>query len=166
MELDKDINKEDDEIICFCFGVRLGSIREAVRDNNLKGIQQIIRYTRAGGGCRGCQGDILKIIEQTRRDYNLDEIERRKWQSSGTPAGVPVIKQIRLVNEVLKGTVNPHFERFGISFDLDDIKDQCVCLRLQGPSPTDPETLAAWLKRAEAEIQAVLGEISVRLTTS
>lgn len=150
-------NNSKDEIVCYCFGVRYAHVETAVRQNNFKGIEQIVRYTRAGGGCRGCQQRLREIIDQTRQVYGLDEAEEAKWgPHADDPPDVPVIKKIRLVNQVLDELINPHFERMGVSFELDNIKGREIHLLLQGERPAE-ETEQAWIERIKKEINAVVG---------
>lgn len=45
------IVQEAGEIVCKCFGVTDNTVRRAIRENGLKTLEDIIDYTKAGGGC-------------------------------------------------------------------------------------------------------------------
>lgn len=42
---------EEGKLICKCFGVDEGHIRRAVQNNGLTTLEEVINYTKAGGGC-------------------------------------------------------------------------------------------------------------------
>jgi NifU-like protein len=50
------LEEEHDEgkLICKCFGVDEGHIRRAVQNNGLTTLEEVINYTKAGGGCTAC----------------------------------------------------------------------------------------------------------------
>jgi NAD(P)H-nitrite reductase large subunit len=45
-------------LICKCFGVDEGHIRRAVVNNGLTTLEEVINYTKAGGGCTACHEKI------------------------------------------------------------------------------------------------------------
>ena len=142
-----------DQIVCFCFGVTLGAIREAVRTNHFKGIEQITRYCSAGGGCRGCQADIRRIIDQTREEFDLDRLEREKWTGKKNQNSMPVIKKLRLVEQCLEHEVKAI---------LDDSVEAARLIHIDGDNleiklisrQQDDDFYGHWLKK----IQVILRE--------
>src|SRR4030043_286844 len=62
------ITKEDFEIVCNCFGVTDREIVKAIRENDLKTVEQITYYTKAGGGCAKCHPKIEAIMERVRKE--------------------------------------------------------------------------------------------------
>jgi NifU-like protein len=54
------LEEEHDEgkLICKCFGVDEGHIRRAVVNNGLTTLEEVINYTKAGGGCTACHEKI------------------------------------------------------------------------------------------------------------
>jgi len=49
---------EEGKLICKCFGVDEGHIRRAVLTNGLTTLEEVINYTKAGGGCTSCHEKI------------------------------------------------------------------------------------------------------------
>lgn len=49
---------EEGALICKCFGVDEGHIRRAVQTNGLTTLEEVINYTKAGGGCTSCHEKI------------------------------------------------------------------------------------------------------------
>ena len=55
---------EEGALICKCFAVDEGQIRRAVRNNGLSTLQEVINYTKAGGGCTACHEKIELTLAQ------------------------------------------------------------------------------------------------------
>lgn len=51
------------ETICYCIGVSRGQILAAMRDKGAKSLAEVVRETRAMGGCMTCRFDIESVIE-------------------------------------------------------------------------------------------------------
>ena len=64
--------KEDFEIVCKCFGVTDREITKAIRENDLKTVEQVTYYTKAGGGCGQCHPKIEALIEKVRRGMETE----------------------------------------------------------------------------------------------
>ena len=65
-ELDVPIIVEEtgeNRIVCQCFSVTEGKIREVIQKNHLTTVEQVTHYTKAGGGCGGCKDDIQAILD-------------------------------------------------------------------------------------------------------
>ena len=45
---------EDEIIVCECARVSLGTLREVIKLNDLKTIEQVTDYTKASGFCKSC----------------------------------------------------------------------------------------------------------------
>jgi NifU-like protein len=57
---------EESRIVCKCFGVSEEQIRRAIRKNNLTTVGEVTNFTKAGGGCGNCLGDIaLMLADET-----------------------------------------------------------------------------------------------------
>jgi NifU-like protein len=141
-----------DQTICYCFGITYGVIREAVRENHFKGIEQVTRYCRAGGGCRGCMGDIRRIIDATRHEFGLDRIEREKSEARTSRSSMPVIKRIRLIEGCLKGEVRAMLEGVVADVKLVHIEGDEVEVKLEAQG--EEVVYEEWL----GKIQGVLRE--------
>lgn len=63
----------DDETICYCIGVSRGQILTAMRNGGAKSLSEVVRATKAMGGCMTCRFDIELAIEQElARQSNAD----------------------------------------------------------------------------------------------
>lgn len=53
----------DDETICGCNGVNLGTIVEAITKNGLTSVAEVTKMTKAGNSCGKCKGQIADILQ-------------------------------------------------------------------------------------------------------
>ncbi|MBR8462298.1 iron-sulfur cluster assembly scaffold protein [Campylobacter sp. faydin G-140] len=63
---------EDEIIVCECARVSLGTIKEVIRLNDLKSVEEITQYTKAGAFCKSC----VKPGGHEKREYYLVDILR------------------------------------------------------------------------------------------
>jgi NifU-like protein len=63
---------EDEIIVCECARVSLGTIKEVIRLNDLKSVEEITNYTKAGAFCKSC----IKPGGHEEREYHLEDILR------------------------------------------------------------------------------------------
>ena len=54
---------DSDTIVCFCYSITRGEIREAIR-NGAKTIEEIRAQTLANTGCGGCEWEVQELLEQ------------------------------------------------------------------------------------------------------
>ena len=58
-----DRNLEDKQL-CSCYGVSENEIRRVITENSLTSVQEVINFTKAGGGCGGCKAKIQAILKE------------------------------------------------------------------------------------------------------
>lgn len=61
---------EEGALICKCFAVDEGQIRRAVLANGLTTLQDVINYTKAGGGCTACHEKIELALAAILREVH------------------------------------------------------------------------------------------------
>ena len=54
--------KLEGKVICNCFGVTEEEIERVIIENHLTTVEEVTNYSKAGGGCGGCQEEIEEII--------------------------------------------------------------------------------------------------------
>jgi len=112
------------EIVCECFGVTDQQILEAVRENDLKTVEDVTYYTKAGGGCAKCHEKIAELIAQAR------------GETPAPPAPAPKkltnIQRIRLIEDVLEKEIRPRLQLDGGDIELADIEGMVVSVTLRG----------------------------------
>ncbi|HPN29419.1 MAG TPA: iron-sulfur cluster assembly scaffold protein [bacterium] len=105
-------------IICHCFKVSNFKIEKAIKDHNLKTVEDVINHTKAGGACGKCKPDILEIINKIyktqgeRKMTNLEKIEK--------------------VKSVINDEIRPGLQNDGGDIELVDFADNVVSVKLKG----------------------------------
>ncbi|PIV20838.1 MAG: Fe-S cluster assembly protein NifU [Deltaproteobacteria bacterium CG03_land_8_20_14_0_80_45_14] len=121
------VAKEDFEIVCKCFGVTDKEIERAVRENDLKTVEQVTYYTKAGGGCGECHPKIEAIIEKVRKEMGREappiKPEKKKLTN---------IQKIKLIEETLGREIIPALKADGGDLDLIDVEGNKVFVALRG----------------------------------
>jgi len=125
-----DLNSEDSEhdegaIVCKCFGVTDTKIERVVRENNLKTIEDVTHYTKAGGACGACKMAIEDIITKV-----LNEKEHlEKVTKEGT---LTTIEKIKRIEEAIETVINPALKLDGGSCKLVDLNGNNVIIAFKG----------------------------------
>lgn len=135
--LGKDESEFEDEIIvCECARVSLATIREVIRLNDLKTVEEITQYTKAGAFCKSC----IKPGGHEKRDYYLVDIlqdvraemeaERLKENAQKIASGenipfnqMTVIQKIKTINATIDEYIRPMLMMDGGDMEILDIKD-------------------------------------------
>ena len=89
---------EEEEIVCQCARVSLRTIRDVIRINDLKTVEEITRYTKAGAFCKSCIRPgghesrthyLVDILRDVRAEMERETARRRRrrrpspsWASS------------------------------------------------------------------------------------
>jgi NifU-like protein len=123
----QEVEKEDFEVICNCFGVTDREIIKAIRENNLKTVEQVTYYTKAGGGCGQCHPKIEAIIEKVRKEMEKEAPPVRPEKKKLTN-----IQKIKLIEETLGREIVPALKADGGDLDLIDIEGNKVYVALRG----------------------------------
>lgn len=110
-----------ERIVCKCFGVTEAVILKAIKVNGLKTVEQVTDFTKAGGGCGQCKGEIEKIL----KDYWANA-ENKKF------ADMTIVEKIKVIEKVLEEKVNPLLKKDGGWIELVDVQGFAVKLRFLG----------------------------------
>jgi len=63
---------EKDKLVCKCFSVTEKQIINAIKENNLKTLEDVTNYTKAGGACGHCKENIKEILNKyPKTDYAI-----------------------------------------------------------------------------------------------
>ncbi len=121
---------EDEIIVCECARVSLGTIKEVIKLNDLKSVEEITNYTKAGGFCKSC----IKPGGHEDREYYLEDIlkdtraemeqEKMQNQAEGTLdfTSMTVVGQLKAVEEVIDAEIRPMLMMDGGNLEIIDIQ--------------------------------------------
>lgn len=119
---DKVQNNSEEKMICTCFQVTDKVILDAIKTNNLKTVEDVTNYTKAGGACGRCKDEIQNII-----DNYYSGVSTQKISPSMTPT-----QWILKVNSVIESQISPELVKDGGDIELVDIKDKDIYVKLKG----------------------------------
>ncbi len=67
----KTVEKEvTSRVVCACFNITEDDVVNAVKQNGLTTVEQVTNYTKAGGGCGTCIGDIEEIVNRVNKEID------------------------------------------------------------------------------------------------
>lgn len=115
------------EIVCECFGVADREIERVVRENQLKTIEDVTDYIKAGGGCGKCHDRIQEIIDQVLGGKRLELIK---------PKVLTNLQKIRLIEESIEREINPTLKKDAGHLELVDVDGPRVIVRMKGTCST------------------------------
>ncbi len=111
------------KIVCECFGVTEPEIERVVRENNLKTIEEVTDYTKAGGGCGGCHEAIQEIIDRVRAEIKPAAAPKPKLTN---------IQKIKMIEETLEREIRPALRQDGGDIELIDVVGNKVLVATRG----------------------------------
>jgi len=134
---------EDEEIVCECARVSLSTIKEVIRLNDLKTVEEITSYTKAGAFCKSC---IKPGGHETRKYYLVDilaetraEMEKEKLNRPSSEVDFPdltLIQKHKAVEDAIEKYILPILNADGGSVEVVDMKEEegitAVYIRYRG----------------------------------
>lgn len=54
----------EDLTLCTCYGVSENEVRRTIAENGLVSVEEVVNYTKAGGGCGRCRPKIQAILDE------------------------------------------------------------------------------------------------------
>ncbi len=110
------------KVICECFGVTEQEIERVVRDHDLKTVEEVTNYTKAGGGCGGCVDAIQGIIDRVRAG------------AKGARGRAPLtnLQKIRLIEDTIQREIRPALQQDGGDLELIDVVGDRVLVATRG----------------------------------
>jgi NifU-like protein len=110
-------------VICKCFGVTEVEMTRAIKENDLRSVEQITNYTKAGGGCGKCLPDIETL---------LNAIMAREASPEAPPRRMTIVEKLKLIQETLDREVRPVLQKDGGDLELIDVAGNTVVVSFRG----------------------------------
>jgi len=107
---------KEEKMVCNCFSITDKFLRDEIKQNNLKTLEDVMNYTKAGGACGRCRGEIQKILNEV----------------NGTPQKLTHTQLVLKVNNVIENHIAPELQKDGGDIELIDIEDLKVKVKLKG----------------------------------
>lgn len=120
--------QQAEKIVCHCFNVSGEAIIKAIRANHLKTVEEVTFYTKAGGACGQCKGEIQKILDKV----NSCAVPAPEPAKDKKFADLTIVEKIKRIEKVLEEDVRPQLNADGGSVELVDVNGSAVKVRLLG----------------------------------
>lgn len=123
---------EEGALVCKCFAIDEVLIEETVRANNLRTVEEVTNYTKAGGGCSACHEgieEILTIVIAERGesfDHNAVAGEIKKPQS-----GLTNLQRMKRIEELLE-EIRPNLQRDHGDVELVEVDGRDIFVKMTG----------------------------------
>jgi len=114
------------ELVCECFGVTDLEIRRAILESNLRSVEEVTNFTKAGGGCGNCHERIEDLIREVRKDI------REETAAKKGPKRLTNIQKIKMIEDVLEREIRPALRKDGGDIELIDVDGDFVLVSLRG----------------------------------
>lgn len=112
--------KDDEDIVCNCFHISKNFLINEIKNNELKTLDDVINYTKAGGACGRCQGKIKEILNSVNNTAEKKAETLTKTQK--------IIK----INNIIEKYLSPELRKDGGDIELIDVEDNKIKVKLSG----------------------------------
>ncbi|XTZ36579.1 Fe-S cluster assembly protein NifU [Salmonella enterica] len=116
-----DDDHEEGALICKCFAVDEGQIRRAVVNNGLTTLEEVINYTKAGGGCTACHEKIELALADILAQHPLPPPVAAMSKDPHWQEVIDAISELR-----------PHIQADGGDMSLVNVANHKVTVSLSG----------------------------------
>lgn len=130
---------EDEIIVCECARVSLGTIKEVIKLNDLKTVEEITQYTKAGAFCKSCikpgghesrEYYLVDILAETRAEMERDKLKEQASNQAEIKSGevgdffkLNTIGQFKALEQVLDKEIRPMLAMDGGNIEVIEIKN-------------------------------------------
>ena len=114
------------EVVCECFGVTDLEVIRAINESDLRSVEEITNFTKAGGGCGKCEDKLRDILQAT-----INQIPVVPVQAEG-PKRLTTLQKIKKIEAVLEREIKPALKKDGGDIELVDVDGDFVMVSLRG----------------------------------
>ncbi|HSJ80451.1 MAG TPA: Fe-S cluster assembly protein NifU [Thiobacillus sp.] len=150
---------EEGALICKCFAIDAVLIEDTVRANNLSTMEDVINYTKAGGGCASCHEGIEEILAKVlaERGETFKAVPVKLDKEAPKPGKLTNLERIRRIEAVLE-SVRPQLQRDHGDIELVDVDGKTVYVSMTGAC-AGCQMEALTLQGIQAKLMEALGEL-------
>lgn len=126
---------EEGALVCKCFAVDSVLIEETIRNNKLTTVEEVVNYTKAGGGCSACHEGVEEILTRV-----MAESGQTFTPAAPTPVAVAIptppvkltaVQRIRKIEAALD-SIRPNLQRDHGDVELIDVDGKNVYVKMTG----------------------------------
>ncbi len=124
---------EEEIIVCECARVSLSTLKEVIKLNDLKTLEQVTDYTKAGGFCKSCvkpgghearEYYLVDILADVRRE--MDEAKMKAAAEAGLGGDfekMTLVQKIKAIDAVVDENIRQFLIMDGGNMEVIDVKD-------------------------------------------
>jgi len=126
---------DEGELVCKCFGIERPMIENTIRANGLTSIEEVINYTKAGGGCSTCHEKIEEILVDVMGELDFKPaskvvIEAPKPAVTGKKK-LTNLQRIRVIEETIEA-LRPALKADHGDIELVEVDGNTIYVNLMG----------------------------------
>lgn len=139
----------EEKIVCKCFSVTDKKIVRAIKENNLKTVEDVTNYTKAGGGCGKCKPEIEKLL----KEFWEKEATKRIYSKEAPKRKLTNLQRISLIQETIEREIRPQLKVDGGDLELVDIDQNKVYIKFLGTCLGCPSTAVTLKALVESKLK-------------
>ncbi len=144
-----EVHEHDGEVVCECFGVTDNQIRRAIHENDIKTVEDVTNFTKAGGGCERCIPDIEAIL-----DKELGA--KAKEAKPAATKGLTNLQRIALIQKVIDEELRPSLQADGGDLEPIDVAGKQVIVSLRGACANCPSSQITLKEGVQGRLREVV----------
>lgn len=126
---------EEEIIVCECARVSLSTLREVIKLNKLKTLEEVTQYTKAGGFCKSCLREgghekrehyLVDILASMESELQIEDLKNKANQSAKSGLAfkdMTIAQKVKAVDKVIDEHIRPMLMMDGGDMEILDIKD-------------------------------------------
>jgi NifU-like protein len=125
---------EEGGMVCKCFAVDSKLVENTIRANGLTTVEEVVNYTKAGGGCSACHEGVEEILARVLKADGKTFTPAAGTTALPVKAGRPKLtnlERMRRIEQVLE-EIRPNLRRDHGDVDLIDIEGKNVYVKMRG----------------------------------
>ena len=139
-------------VVCECFGVTDLEIIRAIRESNLRSVEDITNFTKAGGGCGKCEDRLREILQQTVQAMAAEKATKPTAQRLTT------LQKIKKIEDVIEREILPTLKKDGGGIELIDVDGDIVTVSLRGACSRCQSSLTTLKDYVEKKLREQVAE--------
>jgi NifU-like protein len=117
-------------VVCKCFGITEPEIERIARENDLRTVEDVTNYTKAGGGCGQCHDHIREILARVLGAPS--EAAPPAQEPEPKRPRLTTVKKIQLIQETIDREIRPKLKEDGGDIELVDVDGDRVLVSMLG----------------------------------
>jgi NifU-like protein len=126
---------EEGALVCKCFAVDAVMIEDTIKANNLRNVEDVTNYTKAGGGCCSCHEGIeeilTKVLAERGETFDPNYTAPKPAVRPAAAGGMTNLQRIRRIEIVLE-SLRPQLVLDGGDVELVEVEGNTVYVNMTG----------------------------------